>query len=125
MKFNILNIAFFFNDAAGLVKYLTKYQPTLLIVDWCWSSNCDLALALRSRAVFSEMIVKHDLKNISQNPNVSLGDKQVEVLDKAQVETFKHFILVGGSGSGKTILGAEIAKIKIARLTEKSEVSRA
>ena len=49
IKFNVINIAQLFNNADALVLYLQEYDPTFLIIDWCFASNCDLALALRAR----------------------------------------------------------------------------
>jgi len=34
MKFNVLNIACFFNNADGLIEYLNEFAPTFLIIDW-------------------------------------------------------------------------------------------
>ena len=130
MNIAVLNVANYHESVRGpdgangidqLVSELERLKPTHLVIAWCWSSNCDLAMALRVRGVFSQMLVNHDLRQISGNPMAKLSQGQAQILKDAQNKSIKHFILTGNKGSGKTILAAEIAKIKIAQLECQSQ----
>ena len=118
MNFNVLNVAHFHQNVDRLIEYLKTYEPTFVIIDWCFATNGDLVLALRARGFFSKVFLEFDLRNIFKCQSAMLSNVQVDVLKKAQNEEYKHFILSGGSGSGKTVLGVEIVKIKIAKLIE-------
>jgi uncharacterized protein YgbK (DUF1537 family) len=52
--------------------------------------------------------------DILKSESAKLSDAQTDVLKRAKEGKFKHFILTGGNGTGKTV-GAEIVKIKMAR----------
>ena len=66
MKFNVLNVAHFYQNANGLVKYLNAYKPTFLIIDWCFGTNGDLAFALRARGFFSKLLLEFDMRKFFQ-----------------------------------------------------------
>ena len=69
-----------------LIEHLLWLNPTHIAIAWCWSSNCDLAIALRARGLFSKMLLNHDLKMITGNPDVRLTKQQGEILKAAQKE---------------------------------------
>jgi len=112
-----------------LVEDLEKLKPTHLAIAWCYSSNDDLVMALRARGFFSKMLLNHDLRNITDNPDAKLNDDQINVLRRAhnmdinKIEN-RHFLIAGGKGSGKTILACEVAKIIFAKLDESGKECR-
>ena len=73
-------------------------------------------MALRRNADLSRMVLEAEMREIGIAPeNSKLHDKQIEVLKKAQDQKVKVMVLYGGTGSGKTVLGAEVVKIWMAK----------
>ena len=50
------------------------------MLSWCYSMNSDVSSLLRRHAVFSEMILNHDLRTITGRPTAKLNDVQREIL---------------------------------------------
>ena len=101
-----------------LIDDIKKLDPTHFVIDWCYGSNGDLAIAIRAAGFFSEMLLNHDLRKITGNPNAKLTGQQAKILRIAQDDDKQYLMLKGPKGSGKSILAAEIAKIKYAKLIE-------
>ena len=89
-------------------------NPDLVVLAWCFSTNGDVCMDMRRNAILSRMIVEAEMRNI-EIEDAELDSDQVEVLKKAEDPTIKDIILTGGTGSGKTIIGAEVVKIWMAR----------
>jgi len=85
IKFNVLNIAEFYKrgkgDVVGLMKFIRDYDPTVLMISWCFSTTCDLAMMLRREGVFGTMFATCDLRTITGDPDAKLSDQQREVLE--------------------------------------------
>merc|ERR1719204_2954614 len=64
------------------------------------------------------MILNHDLRTVTKKPLAKLNKQQKELLEKNALEEqmMTNVFLYGSSGTGKTILGAEIVKIKLSKL---------
>ena len=123
----VLNIANYHNSIDGiddLVHDLNKLSPTILAIAWCFSINDDLAMALRANGYFSKMLVNHDLREITGNSDAKISDEQAQFLRDALDDENQHFLVTGPKGSGKTILAAEIAKIKFAKLIQSGKKAR-
>ena len=121
MKVMVLNIANYHKSIGGidrLVDDLNGLSPTVLAIAWCFSVNDDLAMALRARGYFSKMLANHDLRMITGNPGAKLSEEQAELLKDALDDERERFMVTGPKGSGKTVLAAEIAKIKFAKLVQ-------
>ena len=69
---------------------------------------------LRSHTVLSRLVLEAEMRHILKIPDPHLDEDQVKVLDMAREK--KDLLLWGGYGTGKTVLGCEAAKIKIAKL---------
>ena len=102
------------NHREELVNFVDEKEPDLLIIAWCYSTNGGVCMALRSNAILSRMIVEAEMRNIGIK-DAKIDSDQVEVLKKAQNPKIKDIILTGGTGSGKTIIGAEVVKIWMAQ----------
>jgi len=48
------------------------------MLSWCYSMNSDVSSLLRRHAVFSEMILNHDLRTITGRPTAKLNHVQRE-----------------------------------------------
>ena len=116
MKFNVLNIAEFHKegegDGKGLMEFIRDFKPTVLMLSWCFSTTCDLAMMLRREGVFGTMFATFDLRAITGNPKAELSDQQREVLENYR--EVKDVVLAGPFGVGKTILLCELAKAAMA-----------
>ena len=121
MKFNVVHVAQFYQDADALVEHLRQYDPTFLIINWCFASNGDLALALRARGFYSKMLLNYEMRILLKNKDVQLRDDQVEVMRQSIKDHIKHVVFSGPSGCGKTFIAAEVTKTKVARKTENKE----
>ena len=110
------------NHRQKLVDFLEEKKPDLLIIAWCYSTNGDVCMALRSNAILSRMIVEAEMRKIGIK-DAKLNSDQVAVLKKALDSKIKDIILTGGTGSGKTIIGAEVIKIWMAQHENKILVS--
>ena len=110
------------NHRQKLVDFVNDKNPDLLIIAWCYSTNGDVCMELRSNAVLSRMIVEAEMRKIGIK-DAKLNSDQVDVLKKAQDSKIKDIILTGGTGSGKTIIGAEVIKIWMAQHKNKILVS--
>ena len=84
----------------------------VLMIGWCYANNGDLAMALRSDATLSQLILEQEMRDIGiLNPQIS--NQQKEVLQEAFKK--KDVFLYGNTGAGKTVIGAEVVKIKMAQ----------
>ena len=110
------------NHRQKLVDFVDEKKPDLLIIAWCYSTNGDVCMELRSNAILSRMIVEAEMRKIGIK-DAKLNSDQLDVLKKAQDSKIKDIILTGGTGSGKTIIGAEVIKIWMAQHENKILVS--
>ena len=70
-------------------------------------------MALRKSSDLSRMIVEAEMREIGIKKS-KLHEGQIKVLKKAQDPKVKVMVLYGGTGSGKTVLAAEVVKIWMA-----------
>ena len=57
-----------------------QFDPALMILSFCYSMNSDLSMLLRSRGVFGLMLVRHDLRLITEKSEAELNPVQRELL---------------------------------------------
>ena len=105
-----------------LLRRVQEEKPDLVVFAWCYSTNGDVCMALRQDATLSRMIVEAEMRRIGIK-DAKIDSDQVEVLKKAQDPKIKDIILTGGTGSGKTIIGAEVVKIWMAQQENEASVS--
>ena len=75
----------------------------------------DMCLDLRSNAVFSQMLLEANMREIGiASDQVRLSEEQKDALKLALDDKVRAIALVGPLGSGKTIVGSEIIKIWMA-----------
>ena len=102
------------NQRQELADFVGEKEPDLLIIAWCYSTNGDVCMVLREDAILSRMILEAEMRNIGIKDS-KIDSDQLKVLEKAQDPKVKDIILTGGTGSGKTIIGAEVVKIWMAQ----------
>ena len=99
-----------------LRDYVLNQKPNMLVISWCYSINGDVCMALRRNGILSRMVLEADMREIGITSERSkLHPKQKEVLEIAQNRKVKVMTLSGRTGSGKTILAAEVVKIWMAQ----------
>ena len=49
---------------------------------FCYSVNSDLSMLLRRCGLFSIMMLSHDLKMLTKNPNAELNENQRQLLEE-------------------------------------------
>ena len=54
----------------------------MILLGWCYSNNGDVCRLFRRHAIFSKMILNHDLRTITKNPLAKLNKQQKELLEK-------------------------------------------
>ena len=63
-----------------MIYNIPQFDPALMILSFCYSMNSDLSMLLRSRGVFGLMLVRHDLRLITENSSANLNPVQRELL---------------------------------------------
>ena len=54
----------------------------MIILNFCYSINGDLAMLLRRKAILSELVITHDLRTITKNHKAKLDTNQLELLNQ-------------------------------------------
>ena len=142
LQIMVLDIKHFTNnDNEGLLKFVRQHMPHGIIIDWSFSKGCDLANRLVVSGIIPEMRLTMERTSIvgANDVWIQLDEKQKGILDdvarmirnepskesdhpsQLQQQPFeegarlKRVLLYGGHGSGKTVLGVEIAKMFLAK----------
>ena len=54
----------------------------MILLGWCYSNNGDVCRLFRRHAIFSKMILNHDLRTFTGNPLAKPNKQQEELLEK-------------------------------------------
>ena len=93
---------------------------TLMVI--CYSNTLDLKFLLEEKGLFSEARINRDLNILSKGKILTLNETQKKFIQTvAQPENIEKKIvrIEGKVGSGKTLLGTEIVKMKLAHYIRK------
>ena len=86
------------NHRKELINFFEKTKPDMVIFDFCYSTNGDICMALRSNAVFSRMLLEADMRSMGIQ-KAKLNEKQVQILKiAADNDNVKVIALAGGPG---------------------------
>ena len=120
MTFKVIHVGHYHKHEEKLVADIKKLNPKVLAITWCFSLNGDMAMALRKEGVFAQMVMEHDLKVITSNPEAKLDDDQnsliKNIVDFDRKPGPRNLFLWGYSGTGKTLFITEALKIKMNKL---------
>ena len=129
IKFNVLYIKHFHQKSQALLDFVEELGPSAIILDWCFTKNGDVANLLTKAGIVSRMWLifeRTSIVGMTGNGLIELSNQQTEALrDMVRLIEKGHLngvILVGGHGTGKPLLGCEVAKIKMAVLSVIHEV---
>ena len=107
-------------DAVLLEINRINAQMTLMVI--CYSNTLDLKFLLEEKGLFSEARINRDLNILSKGKILTLNETQKKFIQTvAQPENIEKKIvrIEGKVGSGKTLLGTEIVKMKLAHYIRK------
>jgi len=111
ITFKVVDCALYHRNMTKLIQDIKRFKPSLLILSWCWSLNSDFSLELRRLGVSSVLLLNHDLKILTGDPNAELDTLQVELIEDFANKIPRHVFLSGSAGTGKTLSAVEMAKI--------------
>ena len=125
MKFNVLDIQHYHKDEKGLITYVRTFAPTAIVLGWCYTKYGDVANILCKSGILAELWLKHERTSMVGFGNgklINLDTEQTKYLHDVskmlENNEVKHFVLFGGHGSGKTVLGVQTANIVMGKLQE-------
>jgi hypothetical protein len=82
ITFKVIDIAHYYQHKEKLVADIKKLNPKVLAIAWCFSLNGDMAMALRREGVFVTMVMEHDLRLITGNPDANLDEDQISLIER-------------------------------------------
>merc|ERR1719367_2648164 len=103
-------------DEEKFVEAVKKFKPTVLVLAFCWSHKSELNNLLREAGIYSTLILREELAQITESRHVHLDEDQKNLIQRIAEEKPKNVFLWGTSGSGKTLMLAEALKMKISKL---------
>ena len=116
ITFQVVNIAFYHQNSERLIEDIKRFDPKVLALAWCFSINGDVSMALRQEGIFAKMVMEHDLREITRNPEAKLDADQANLIQSMADTAPQNVFLYGYSGSGKTLFVCEALKIKLSRV---------
>ena len=103
-------------DERRLVDDIKEINPTLAVMVICYSQILHLRFLLEGAGIFSEVRINRDICLLSKGQILTMSETQKKFLQTmAQPENIeKRLVRIEGQvGSGKTILGIEVLKMKL------------
>ena len=109
-------------DVESMIQAIRNIGPQMMFIVICYSQILDLRFALEQSGILSEVKLNRDLKIQSRGNILTLSEVQKEFLQtvaKAENITKRIIEIRGQVGSGKTLLGIEVLKMKVAHYLRK------
>ena len=103
-------------DSVAFIAAVKEFHPTMILLAFCWSHKSELNDVLRAAGVYSTLILREDLAQVTESRYVHLDPGQRELIKKVASEKPRGVFLWGTSGSGKTLLLAEALKMRVSQL---------
>ena len=111
-------------NSEKLVLAVKEFQPTVILLAFCWSHKSELNDLLRAAGIYSTLVLREDLAQITESRHVHLDESQKKLIEKVAQEKPGGVFLWGTSGSGKTLLLAEALKMKMSQLKREGKQVR-
>ena len=97
------------------ITVLKEFDPTVLLLGFCWSEKSELQDMLRFAGIYAAMILSEDMKEVTQDRYVMLDPGQKEVIKEMASKRWRNVFLWGTNGTGKSLMLCEGVKIKLSR----------
>ena len=112
-------------DEEKFVKAVRDYQPTVLILGFCWTNVSAMNSLLRGAGIYAALVIKQESGDISEGRYLVMDSAQEQVVRKMGDKTHSNLFLWGTSGCGKTIVSTQVVEMMLAqREREGREVGR-
>ena len=108
-------------DSDAFIAAVKEFHPTMILLAFCWSHKSELNDLLRAAGVYSTLVLREDLAQITESRHVHLDEGQGELIKRIAEEEPKNVFLWGSSGTGKTLMLCEALKIKISQLRRRGK----
>ena len=99
-------------DSDKFVSAVKEFRPTMILLAFCWSQKSELNNLLRAAGIYSTLILREDLAQITEDRHVHLDQSQERLISKVSEVNPKNVFVWGTSGSGKTLMLAEALRMK-------------
>ena len=126
IKLEIVNINKFYNganelDKNSLRKTIDEIKPSIILTSVCYSESLDLRFVLEMEGIFPKLRLEQDLLLATKGKQVQLDQTQKDLLYKmSDPENIEKIVVIHGpEGSGKSMLGLEIVKMKVSHYLRK------
>jgi len=122
MTFEVYHMEEYHGKMQKLLDDIKAFDPTVLVIGWCHTNITDVTNFLRSEAFFAKMMMEHDIRSITGNPSAILSSYQNDFLKDINARQedgelkYRHVLLSGCSGSGKTVCAVQFVKQRVADL---------
>ena len=118
IKFNVLNIKYFYEDENGLLNYVSDLYPMAIILSWVHIKNNDVAKLLIKTGIVAQMSLQCErtaILGMSGETWINLDKEQTGYLRNVakglEEGDLRNFFIAGAPGTGKTLLGVETTKL--------------
>ena len=126
IKFEYLDLFEFIEDKKlnedSVLLEINRINAQMTVMVICYSNTLDLKFLLEEKGLFSEARINRDLNILSKGKILTLNETQKKFIQTvAHPENIEKKIvrIEGKVGSGKTLLGTEIVKMKLAHYIRK------
>ena len=99
----------------NLLRKIDEFQPNIILFSICFSRVSRLKILLENSGYLTKLRLKRELLLATKSGVILLDTHQEKIIDRViQPENYhKSVVIHGPEGSGKSILGLEIVKIKV------------
>ena len=102
-------------DCEKFTIAVKEFQPTVIILAFCWSKESELNDILRAAGIYTAMILREEMAQITENRHIILDEGQEDLIRTIVEKKPQNIFLWGSSGTGKTQMPMEALLIKISQ----------
>ena len=118
MMIKIVDVAAYHGNIEDLKEEIGKYDPSTIVVDWCHNFDGFTVNHLKASGLVSNIVLRNEEYIRTKKQFIHLSQEQQELLKDARTKKLNEgevFFIHGDFGSGKTVVGIEIARILASR----------
>ena len=99
-------------DEFKLVETVKNHDPSTISLAFCYTNISILNDILRSKGIYSKLIISQDRFKITNVGVLTLDKEQTDIIEEISKHKYDNVILWGSHGTGKTLLLVEALGIK-------------